>query len=87
MVNPDQLPEKQGEKLIWIKRQLYKYKEEREGQLAELKMKESRYPNFNRELYPNQYPDPLESTLKRMKNKTGSKIADKIFDIYYCLSH
>ncbi|KKL13484.1 hypothetical protein LCGC14_2525320, partial [marine sediment metagenome] len=50
------------------------------GQLNELREKEN-LPNF-KEICSHLYPTPVEATLSRIKNKTGTKIAGRIYNIY-----
>lgn len=75
------LPEDLREDFVWIKEQLYRFREERPGQLRELEQKEKLHPDFKKE-YAYLYPDPVEATLKRIRLNTGAKIARRIYSIY-----
>lgn len=81
VLTPEHLPEKLREDFLWIKHQLHKYYESRPGELEKLKQKERIYPNF-KEKFSNLYPNPVEATLGRIKNKTGVEVARRIFNIY-----
>ena len=81
VITEDKLPIKHKDDFKWIVCQLHRYKEDWPGQLSDLKKKESIDPTF-REKYSHLYPDQVEATLRRITNKTGAKIASRIFDIY-----
>lgn len=85
-LSPEYLPTKLREDFLWIKKQLHKYNEEWLGQLENLRKKERIYPSFKKN-NPSLYPYPVRATLNRIRNKTGAKIAHRIFDIYYSLEH
>jgi len=80
------MPAKYRNDLIWIIGQPHRYKEDWPGQLLDLEKKENIDPNF-REKYSHLYPDEAEATLHRIKNKTGARIARKIFEIYDSFSY
>ncbi len=82
VLTPEHLPEKLRGDFLWIKKQLHKYSEEWPGQLADLQRKEKKVDPTFKEKYARLYPDPVEATLSRIKNKTGSEIAARIFGIY-----
>jgi len=81
MITPEKMPSKHRDDLTWIINQLHRYKEDWPGQLSNLKKKEIIDPTF-RGKYSHLYPDQVEATLSRITNKTGAKIASRIFDIY-----
>ena len=81
LIEPDKINIKYRDDMKWIINQLHKYEEYWPGQLSELKDRESKDPTY-KEKYSHQYPDPVEATLSRIKNKTGVKIAWKIYGIY-----
>jgi len=81
VLTPEHLPERLREDFLWIRKQLHKYSEDWPGQLADLQVKEEVDPTF-KEKYAHLYPNPVEATLSRIKNSTGSRIATKIFSIY-----
>lgn len=86
VLSPEYLPKKLQKDFLWIKKQLHKYNEDWLGQLEDLRKKERIDPSF-KENYRSLYPDPVKATLARIKNKTGAKIANRIFDIFYSLEH
>ena len=81
VITPDKMPAKNKDNLVWIINQLHKFKEDWPRQLSDLKKKENIDPTF-REKYSHLYPDQVEATLGRITNKTGAKIASRIFEIY-----
>ena len=81
VLTPEHLPKKLRKDFLWIKKQLYKYNEAWPGQIEDLKRKERIDPTFKKK-FANHYPDPVEATLGRIKNKTGAEIARRIFNIY-----
>jgi len=66
----------------WIRTQLYNYNESYPGEIASHKRWDYRDPIFKTK-FP--YPDPVESTLKRIQKKTGKVIAERICAIYESL--
>lgn len=81
LIEPDTINIKYKNDMKWIIKQLHRYEEDWPGQLSELKHRESYDPTY-KEKYSHLYPDPVEATLSRIKNKTGAKIARKIYGIY-----
>jgi hypothetical protein len=81
VLTPEHLPEKLRADFLWIKKQLHKYRESWPGQLDDLRKKEQNDPTF-KEKYTYLYPDPVESTLGRIKKKTAVEISIRIFNIY-----
>ncbi len=80
MIEPDHLPEKLQDDYKWIRRSITKYDEYYKGQLNELREKEN-LPNF-KETCSHLYPTPVEATLSRIINKTGTEIARRIYNIH-----
>ena len=81
VLTPEHLPEKLRKDFLWIEKQLHRYSEDWPGQLADLQTKEKADPTF-KEKFAWLYPNPVKATLSRIKNKTGSEIAIRIFAIY-----
>jgi len=81
VLTPEHLPEKLRKDFLWIEKQLHRYAEFWPGQLKDLQKKE-RADNTFKERFAHLYPDPVEATLRRIKNKTGSEIAVRIFSVY-----
>jgi hypothetical protein len=81
VLTPEHLPEKLRNDFLWIKKRLHKYHEDWPGQLKDLQEKEKIDPTF-REKFAWLYPSPVKATLSRIKNRTGSEIAARIFAIY-----
>ena len=81
VLTPEHLPEKLRKDFLWVTKQLHRYSESWSGQLMELQQKEKSDPTF-KEKFAYLYQDPVEATLQRIKNKTGSEIASRIFAIY-----
>lgn len=79
-----QLPEDLRKDFVWIKKQLHKFNERWPGELDELKQQEKRDHTF-KDKYAHRYPNPVEATLRRIKNKTGAEIAQRIYNIYNAL--
>jgi hypothetical protein len=81
VITPDKIPNKYKDDFVWITSQLHRFKEDWTGQLDDLKKKESVDKNF-RDKYSHLYPNQVEATLNRINNKTGAKIASRIFYLY-----
>ena len=83
-LTPDHLPSKLHKDFNLIDRSLNRFEEMYPGQLAELNKKEAASPGY-KQRFPNHWPTPIEATLRRIKNSTGSKIARIIYKIYSTL--
>lgn len=94
-IKPEDLPESLQADFIWIEKQLQKYKEEHRGQIERIeRLKKMDHSTCQKKCSSPcemkcrmfQYPDPVEATLKRIKNITAFKIACRIFGIYESLT-
>ena len=71
------LPEKLRANFTWVKKQLSKYDEVEDGYNEIFKTDDGRLDHY--------LPTTLKATCQRMKNRTGAKIAQKVFHIWQVL--
>ena len=86
VVRLEQLPNSLQKDFEFIHYGLHRIKEEHRGQLERLRRMEKIDPTFKQN-YSYQYPDPLEATLKRIKNSTGAKLATLVDPIVKTINH
>lgn len=77
MITKDHLPIKLQNEFEWVNRQISKYSEIAEGHNQLFKTDDGRLDYM--------LPTKLYATCRRIKNKTGAKIAQKIYHIWQVL--
>ncbi len=78
MITPDHLPERCRDDYRWIQKTITKYDEVYQGQKEVFFTPDGRLDHY--------LPGRIEATLRRIKNRTGEKIAEKIYGIWSALN-
>ena len=79
MIRQEHLPERCRDDFQWIEKTITKFDESSKGQKEYFQTPNGRYDHL--------IPGRIEATLRRIKNSTGEKIAEKIYGIWSVLNN